>query len=141
MTEAEAAIAAGASYVVSPVFIPDILRCCQKAGVLYAPGALTPSEIFRAVDAGAKVVKVFPASAVTPNYIRDVLQPFRGLHPILMLTGGLDRAQIPAYLAVGIAIVGVGGAILARDELAAKQYDRIGERAREIRLVVESARS
>ena len=130
--DAGRAMEAGADFVVSPIFVPAILRLCVDAGVLYIPGAQTPSEIFAALDAGARAVKLFPASAVTPSVVRDVREPFRSLDPIFMITGGLDSGRIPAYIAAGVAIVGVGGAILAHDDLEAHQYARIGVRAEQV---------
>jgi len=127
--DAEDAIAAGADFIVSPVFIRDVLKLCDGTDVLYVPGAVTPSEIFAALDAGARAVKLFPASAMTSTVIRDTLEPFRNLHPVFMLTGGLDSAKIPAYLSAGVSIFGVGGAVLAQEDLVGKQYAHIGVRA------------
>ncbi len=131
-SSAEAALAAGADFIVSPVFIPSVLELCHEADVLGVPGAVTPNDIFQALNAGAKVIKLFPASLMPSTYIRDVLEPLRDLQPIFMLTGGLDDLQIPAYFAAGVTIVGIGGAILAKEDLAAGNYSQIGTRARHL---------
>lgn len=134
--DARLAMDAGASYIVSPVFLPPVVDACAAAGIPCAPGALTPSEIYRVLQSGAPMVKIFPAGSVTPAYIRDLMGPFGTRRPVFMLTGGLDAGQIPAYLAAGVSIIGVGGAILARDALAAGAYGEITERARAIRSVI-----
>jgi 2-dehydro-3-deoxyphosphogluconate aldolase/(4S)-4-hydroxy-2-oxoglutarate aldolase len=137
--QARAALEAGVDFVVSPILVPGVLRLCREAGVLCFPGALTPGEIFAVLDAGAAAVKLFPASAITPGYVRDVIEPLRELHPLFMLTGGLDAARIPAYFAAGVSIAGVGSTILAREDLAAKRYAAIGARAEEVRMAVKQA--
>lgn len=137
LSSAEAAIAAGADFVVSPVFIPAIVELCQAADVLAIPGAFTPNDMFQVLHAGTRAIKLFPASLMTPTYIHDVLEPLRLLQPVFMLTGGLDDSQIPAYLAAGVSIVGVGGAILSKQDLAAHAYEHIGMQARHILGVIQ----
>jgi len=139
VADAREAVSAGATFVVSPVYVSEVLACCEAAGVLCIPGAATPTETFRALAEGALAVKLFPASSITPAVVRDMREPFRLLRPIFMVTGGLDRARIPAYLAAGIAILGVGGAILDREALAAQTYRVITQRAREVLAAIQSA--
>ena len=139
-SEAKKAIAAGADFVVSPVFIPSVQRLCRESDVLYIPGASSPTDIFRILRSGAKAVKLFPASLITPAYVRDILEPFRVYQPVFMLTGGLDTARISAYLAAGVAMVGVGKAILDPEALAAKQYTLIGTHAQEILRVIRETK-
>jgi 2-dehydro-3-deoxyphosphogluconate aldolase/(4S)-4-hydroxy-2-oxoglutarate aldolase len=138
-SDAEAAIAAGASYIVSPVFIPAILDLCNQSDILYFPGAITPNEMFKTLDAGARGIKIFPSSMISPQYIYDVLEPLRTMHPIIMLTGSLKASQISAYLAAGVSIVGLGRAILNAEEITSRQYDRIGARARSVLMEIQGA--
>jgi 2-dehydro-3-deoxyphosphogluconate aldolase / (4S)-4-hydroxy-2-oxoglutarate aldolase len=140
LSDAKKAIAAGADFVVSPVYIPSILRFCRESNVLYIPGAASPTDIFRILKSGTKAVKLFPASLMTPSYIRDVLEPFRNYDPVFMLTGGLDTEQIASYIAAGVAMVGVGKAILNPSALMAGQYGTIGTRAQQILQVIRAAR-
>jgi 2-dehydro-3-deoxyphosphogluconate aldolase/(4S)-4-hydroxy-2-oxoglutarate aldolase len=140
LSDAKKAVAAGADFVVSPVYIPSILRFCRESNVLYIPGAASPTDIFRILKSGTRAVKLFPASLMTPSYIRDVLEPFRNYDPVFMLTGGLDTEQIASYIAAGVAMVGVGKAILNPSALMAGQYGTIGTRAQQILQVIRAAR-
>jgi 2-dehydro-3-deoxyphosphogluconate aldolase / (4S)-4-hydroxy-2-oxoglutarate aldolase len=139
-SEAKKAIAAGADFVVSPVYIPSVQRLCRESNVLYIPGAASPTDIFRILKSGTRAVKLFPASLMTPSYIRDVLEPFRNYDPVFMLTGGLDTEQIASYIAAGVAMVGVGKAILDSSALMTGQYGMIGARAQHILQVIRAAR-
>jgi 2-dehydro-3-deoxyphosphogluconate aldolase/(4S)-4-hydroxy-2-oxoglutarate aldolase len=137
-TDAKRAIAAGADFLVSPVYIPSILRLCRESNVLYIPGAASPTDIFRILKSGTKAVKLFPASLMTPSYIRDVLEPFRNYDPVFMLTGGLGIDQIALYIEAGVAMFGVGKAILDPAALMAGQYGTIGTRAQQILKVIRA---
>jgi 2-dehydro-3-deoxyphosphogluconate aldolase/(4S)-4-hydroxy-2-oxoglutarate aldolase len=139
-SEAKRAIAAGADFLVSPVYIPSILRLCRESNVLYIPGAASPTDIFRILKRGTKAVKLFPASLMTPSYIRDVLEPFRNYDPVFMLTGGLNTDQIASYMAAGVAMVGVGKAILDPAALMTGQYGMIGTRAEQILQVIRATK-
>ena len=140
LADAKNAIAAGADFIVSPVFVPSIQRLCRRSGILYIPGAASPTDIFRILRSGAKAVKLFPASLITPSYIRDVLEPFRSFDPVFMLTGGLDTGQIAVYLAAGVAIVGIGKAVLDPEALRTKQYSHIGIRAQQLLYVIRETK-
>jgi 2-dehydro-3-deoxyphosphogluconate aldolase/(4S)-4-hydroxy-2-oxoglutarate aldolase len=139
-SDARKAIAAGADFVVSPVYIPSILRLCRESNVLYIPGAASPTDIFRILKSGTKAVKLFPASLMTPSYIRDVLEPFRNYDPVFMLTGGLGTDQIASYIAAGVAMFGVGKAILDPAALMTGQYGMIGTRAEQILQVIRATK-
>ena len=139
-SDAKKAIAAGADFVVSPVYIPSVLRLCRESNVLYIPGAASPTDIFRILKSGTRAVKLFPASLMTPSYIRDVLEPFRNYDPVFMLTGGLDTDQIASYVAAGVAMVGVGKAILDPTALTARQYGRIGTRVQQILQIIRASK-
>lgn len=137
VADVEAALAAGARFVVSPVFVPAIMHLCQEANVLYFPGAITPDEIFKALESGAQAIKLFPSSLISPTYVRDILAPLHSYNPVFMLTGGLDHTKIPDYLEAGVSIIGVGGNILDADALTTRQYDRITARARLILTTIQ----
>jgi 2-dehydro-3-deoxyphosphogluconate aldolase/(4S)-4-hydroxy-2-oxoglutarate aldolase len=134
--DAKKAIAAGVDFVVSPVFVPSVQRLCRQSNVLYIPGAATPTDIFRILKSGATAVKLFPASLMTPAYIKDVLEPFRNYQPDFMLTGGLGSDQIPGYLTAGVSILGIGKSILDLEALRTRQYALIGTRAQEILRII-----
>jgi len=87
------AVEAGAQFVVSPAFDPEIVATTLKLGKISIPGAFTPGEILRATNAGADVVKVFPSTALGPGYFKDILAPLPKLR--LTPTGGVDLKNAP----------------------------------------------
>jgi 2-dehydro-3-deoxyphosphogluconate aldolase/(4S)-4-hydroxy-2-oxoglutarate aldolase len=113
------AVAAGARFVVSPVFIPAILEAAHAADCPCVPGAFTPTEILAAHNAGADVVKVFPSTALGPGYFRDILAPLPFLK--LMPTGGVDASNVAQWLKAGAVCVGAGSALVPKD--AARKGD------------------
>jgi 2-dehydro-3-deoxyphosphogluconate aldolase / (4S)-4-hydroxy-2-oxoglutarate aldolase len=108
--ELEAAAAAGAAFGVSPTFDPHVVTAAVELGVPFLPGAFTPTEIAAAWAAGATFVKLFPASALGPAFVRELRAPLP--HVGLVPTGGIDAASAEAFLAAGAAAVGVGGALV-----------------------------
>lgn len=113
------AIAAAADFAVAPVLDHDLIGAALERGVPFIPGALTPTEIASAWEAGATFVKLFPASAVGPALVRELRGPLPDVE--LIPTGGIDAANAQAFLAAGAAAVGVGSAIVRAtpDERAA----------------------
>ena len=105
----EAAIGAGADFGVSPVLDPELTRRAVGAGLPFVPAGMTPTEISAAWEAGATFVKLFPASAVGPAFVRELRGPLP--HIELLPTGGIDADSAAAYLAAGAAAVGIGSAI------------------------------
>jgi len=104
---AEACIAAGAQFVVSPAFDTETVMICNKHGIVIAPGALTPSEIVCAFHAGGDIIKVFPCDALGgASYLRSLRAPLP--HIPLMPTGGVTLETLPGFLAAGAVAVGVG---------------------------------
>jgi 2-dehydro-3-deoxyphosphogluconate aldolase/(4S)-4-hydroxy-2-oxoglutarate aldolase len=101
-----AAAAAGAGFLVSPHTDPAIIEWAVRHGVPVLPGAATPTEALTAWRAGATAVKVFPASALGPAFVREVRGPFREIP--LVATGGITPDTGPAFIAAGAAAVGVG---------------------------------
>jgi 2-dehydro-3-deoxyphosphogluconate aldolase / (4S)-4-hydroxy-2-oxoglutarate aldolase len=109
--DAEAALTAGAAYLVAPDFQPDMVAFAVARGLPVVPGALTPTEVAAAWAAGATAVKVFPVSAVGgPGYLRAVKAPLPEVP--LVPTGGIGIDDIGAYLAAGAAAVGIGSPLL-----------------------------
>jgi 2-dehydro-3-deoxyphosphogluconate aldolase / (4S)-4-hydroxy-2-oxoglutarate aldolase len=104
--QAEACIEAGAAFLVSPAVTPDVMATARIAGVAVYPGAMTPTEILSAHRSGASAVKLFPASAMSPRYLKDIRGPFPGI-PVIP-TGGIAVEDIPSWLAAGSAAVGLG---------------------------------
>lgn len=122
------AILAGADFIVSPVFEPDVLETAQRLGTLYVPGALTPTEIFHAWRAGAGLIKVFPVSSVGgPAYIRALKGPFPQLE--LVVTGGVSRENASDFIAAGVTAVGVGEQLFTREALMKDDRQTIANNA------------
>jgi len=116
--DAGAAAEAGAAFLVSPHLCGELIAFAASRGVLYLPGVLTPTEVVLALRLGAHAVKLFPAaSSGGPAYLRDLLGPFPGL-PV-MVTGGVQPPQVPAYLAAGALAAGLGSPLFPGDALAA----------------------
>jgi 2-dehydro-3-deoxyphosphogluconate aldolase/(4S)-4-hydroxy-2-oxoglutarate aldolase len=128
--DAESAVAvieAGADFVVSPVADPGMIRECRRCGVLVAPGAFTPAEIWRAWGEGADMVKVFPATSLGPSYLKDLRGPFPDLR--LMPTGGVTPANARSFLDAGACCVGLGTALLDKALIAQGRWEELTARA------------
>lgn len=110
----EAARRAGADFAVAPLLDPTLVAASVAGGLPFVPGAFTPTEISAAWDAGATFVKLFPASAVGPAFVRELRGPLPGIG--LIPTGGVDGANAGAFLEAGAVAVGIGGAIVRADE-------------------------
>jgi 2-dehydro-3-deoxyphosphogluconate aldolase/(4S)-4-hydroxy-2-oxoglutarate aldolase len=131
---------AGAAFVVSPGLDPDTVIEAHARGVPAMPGALTPTEVIAAWNLGADVVKIFPAFAVGgAKYLRALRGPLPEVK--LMPTGGVTAANAAEYLAAGAIALGVGSELVDVVALAEGRDATITERARELRAVVQAARS
>ncbi len=125
---AAASIDAGAQFVVTPVVRPAVISACRSRGVSVLCGALTPTEALAAHEAGADMIKIFPARAVGPQYLRDILAPLPMLR--LVPTGGIRPENTQAYLHAGAIAVGVGGNLVTPQAVARGDWDQITARAR-----------
>lgn len=113
-------IDAGATFVVSPVFRTPVIDACHARGVAAMPGCFTPTEILEAWDAGADVVKVFPATALGPAFFKDVRGPLPQVK--LMPTGGVTVENAGDWIRAGAVAVGVGTALLDAKAIAANAW-------------------
>ena len=120
--------AAGAKFVVTPVLNTQVIEACQRQHTPIVCGALTPSEIQTAHEAGAELIKVFPARQFGPQYLRDVLAPLP--HARLVPTGGIDLQNAPAYLEAGAVAVGMGGNLVSAHAVATRDWAHITHQAR-----------
>ena len=136
---ARSCMLAGAKFFVSPsVSVPTIERC-NRYSMVAIPGALTPTEVVRAWEAGADLVKIFPAeNAGGPSYIKALKAP---LPQVLMVpTGGVRIENAAEFFQAGASAVAVGADIVGKKELATGDYDGIAEKARRFLEVVREAR-
>ena len=134
---AEQAIEAGARYVVSPVFKREVVRACHANDAAAMPGCFTPTEVLTATEAGADVVKVFPAGCLGPGFIKGLLAPLPYLK--LMPTGGVSLDNATAWLRAGAVAVGAGTSLVEPDAIAAGDWKRLTQNARLLRAAVDAA--
>ncbi|WP_089878664.1 bifunctional 4-hydroxy-2-oxoglutarate aldolase/2-dehydro-3-deoxy-phosphogluconate aldolase [Halogeometricum limi] len=135
---ARASIMNGAEFVVGPNFDPGVVETCNRYGTIVAPGILTPTEAVNAYEAGADMVKVFPASVMGPKHLSSIKGPLPQIP--LMPTGGIDIDNVADYVEAGAAVVGAGSAIMDGDAIEAGDFESITETAREFTQVIDDAR-
>lgn len=135
---ARLAILSGARFVVSPTFRRGLVEMCHRYDVVAMPGAYTPTEIQVAEEAGADLIKLFPASGLGPGYLRDLRGPLPHLR--LVPTGGVTADNVGAFLQAGAIAVGVGGALVERDAVVRGDYARLTEQARRLTTAVRAVR-
>ena len=128
---------AGGHYLVTPATQPEIIRMGKALGLGLFPGALTPTEILTAYNAGADAIKVFPASVLGPAYIKAVRAPLS--HIPLMAVGGVDEKNAAAFMQAGCVGLGIGGRLVNRAWIEAGEWDKITALAKEIRKAVNEA--
>lgn len=138
--DAKRSVDAGAEFVVCPGFDPAIVAAVRELDRAVMPGALTPTEVLAAWNAGAHVVKVFPCSAMGgAPYLQALRGPFP--HIKLMPTGGVDASTAAAYVKAGACALGVGGKLVDQTALDAGRDQLLTERAKELLQAVAEARA
>jgi 2-dehydro-3-deoxyphosphogluconate aldolase / (4S)-4-hydroxy-2-oxoglutarate aldolase len=137
---AQQSIAAGARFITSPGFIPEVVAIAKKANVVVFPGALTPTEIIAAWKAGSDFVKIFPtATAGGTHFVRALKVPLPQVP--LIVTGGVNQLTAFDYILAGASAIGVGGELLPKEALLKKQAERIRELSRRFLIMVKEART
>ena len=126
---AQSAIEAGAEFLVTPAFLPDVIMVGRESGISVVSGAFTPTEILGASRAGADLVKVFPAGGVGPAYIKDVLGPLPTIP--LVPTGGVNLGNCAAFLAAGAYTVAIGGSLVDKELVRTHDWYALTELARQ----------
>lgn len=129
---------AGAQFVVSPVFRREVIDACRARDVAALPGCFTPTEILDAWDAGADIVKVFPATALGPSYLKDIRAPLPQVK--LMPTGGVTVENAGDWIRAGAVAVGVGTSLLDSEAIAAGNFAVLREKAERMVANVREAR-
>ena len=120
-------VAAGAKFVVSPVFRPDVVAVTKAAGAVAIPGCFTPTEILTAWEAGADIVKVVPATSLGPKYFKDIAGPFPDIR--LMPTGGVTVDNVGEWVKAGAVAVGIGSDLLDKRAIDEGRYEVLTEKA------------
>ncbi|MGG1554064.1 bifunctional 4-hydroxy-2-oxoglutarate aldolase/2-dehydro-3-deoxy-phosphogluconate aldolase [Paenibacillus ferrarius] len=125
--EAKHAIQAGAQFLISPHVDEGIIDVALAHSILPLPGALTPTEIVRAMDAGAPYIKLFPCSAVGVGYVKELLGPFHTCK--LIAVGGINENNAAGYISAGAVGVGVGSSLVSVDDIQHEKFEAITSRA------------
>ena len=136
---AKDAINAGAKYVVSPIFKKEIIDAAHESDIPAMPGAFTPTEIQNAYEAGADIVKVFPADCVGMAFFKGVLAPMP--HLKLMPTGGVTLTNGGDWLRAGACAVGVGSALLDKSAIKNEEYSKLTENAKILKASIDKAKA
>jgi len=135
-TELNEALDAGASFIVLPNLEEEVVSVCAGKAIPVFPGALTPSEVFKAWKAGATMVKVFPAGIFGPRYIKELKGPFDDIR--LMAVGGVTPENTSEYFSSGSDAVAFGGSVFRKEWLLEGDFEYIGKL---VKRYVEAVRS
>lgn len=138
--DAEDCIEAGAQFIISPALNLETIKVCNEKGIAIMPGALTPTEILTAWNAGADVVKVFPAGALGgANYIKSLKAPLP--HVEIIPTGGVSLATGADFIRAGAIALGVGADLVDLESLRGGNSQVLTEKARQYLELVKKARA
>ncbi len=136
---ARAALLAGAQFIVTPTLNLDVIQLAHRYSAVVVPGAMTPTEILTAWNAGADMVKVFPAAQVGgPEYLKALKGPLPQV--LLVPTGGVNLQNAGAFIKAGASAIGVGGELVDKKAVKEKKFHVITENAREYLKAVREAR-
>jgi len=136
---ARTALLAGAEFVVAPTVNLEVIRLCRRYDKAVMPGALTPTEVLAAWEAGADVVKVFPSDFTGPKYLKALHGPLPQVR--LMPTGGVNLQTAADFLRAGACALGIGGSLVESKAVAAGDMARIESLARQYVEIVKNTRS
>jgi 2-dehydro-3-deoxyphosphogluconate aldolase / (4S)-4-hydroxy-2-oxoglutarate aldolase len=129
---AKAFIDAGADYLISPGLVEDAIKVADANNMLWVPGCMTPSEIIKAEQLGAKFVKLFPGNILGPGFMSAIKELFPNL--LFMPTGGveLDKANIAGWFKAGVCAVGMGSKLITKSLLENKDYETITSATKDV---------
>jgi 2-dehydro-3-deoxyphosphogluconate aldolase / (4S)-4-hydroxy-2-oxoglutarate aldolase len=136
---ARTAILAGAEFIVSPVVNREVIQLCRRYDKLVLPGAMTPTEILSAWEAGGDIIKVFPSDMLGPSYLKAVRAPLPQIK--LLPTGGVNLQTAASFLEAGACALGLGGSLVDPKALACGDLVRIESLARQFVQIVRETRA
>ncbi|MBS4216944.1 bifunctional 4-hydroxy-2-oxoglutarate aldolase/2-dehydro-3-deoxy-phosphogluconate aldolase [Bacillus sp. FJAT-49711] len=125
---ASSAIDAGAQYIVTPNLDEEVVELACREGIEIFPGVMTPTEIMKAIKAGAKAVKLFPMGELGLNYLKEIKAPLSDVK--MIATGGVDVGNIQDYLKNGVIAVGIGSNIINKDMIEKKNFKGLTDLAK-----------
>src|SRR5215469_14708968 len=135
---ARATLLAGAEYIVAPTVNLEVIRLCRRYDKAVMPGAFSPTEVVTAWEAGADIVKVFPADVGGPAYLKAIRGPLPQIR--LMPTGGVDLTTAESFLKAGACCLRVGGALVDPKAIAAGEFGRLRDLADQYTAIVRRFR-
>lgn len=133
-----AALLAGAEYIVTPTVNPKVIEMCRRYDKVVMPGAFTPTEVLTAWEAGADVVKLFPAEIGGPGHLKALKGPFPQIR--ILPTGGVNLETIGDFVKAGACAVGLGSSLVEKSALEQKNFARITELAKKYVAAIQAAR-
>jgi len=138
MQHASDYMSAGADFLVSPGFVPDVAAYCVSNDIFYAPGCMTPSEIIAAENAGIKFIKLFPGNMLGPEFLTTIKDIFPKL--LFMPTGGVDttKENIEGWFKAGVCAVGMGSKLISKKLMEAKDYATIESETKKVLELIQS---
>lgn len=133
-------LAAGADFLVSPGFVPDVAAHCVANDIFYAPGCMTPSEIIAAENAGIKFIKLFPGDMLGPKFLSTIKDIFPKL--LFMPTGGVDttKESVESWYKAGVCAVGMGSKLISKPLMEAKDYATIEAETKKVLELIASVK-
>lgn len=135
--DAQEAVRAGASFLVTPNTDEDVIRYAAKEGIPIFPGAMTPTEIVRAWKAGATAIKIFPSSGLGLPYLKELMAPLNRIPMIAV--GGIREDNVREYLNIGCYAVGVGGSLISLKEIDNGNYNALRDKAVRLTRQIQAA--
>ena len=135
---AQLAISKGADFILSPNFNPDVVKTALRYGKVVVPGVMTPTEMLAAMECGADMVKIFPASVLGIQFIKDVKGPFP--HIPIIPTGGINLDNVGAFIEAGVEAVGAGGSLVNKAALEKSDFAQIKATAKQFVDKINQAR-
>ncbi len=140
LAQSKAYQAAGADFLVSPGFVPEVAADAVKNDIFYAPGCMTPTEIIAAENAGIRFIKLFPGNMLGPEFMSTIKEIFPGL--LFMPTGGVDttKENIEAWFKSGVCAVGMGSKLISKKLMEAKDYATIEKDTKAVLETIQAVR-
>lgn len=138
--EAQDFIDAGADFIVCPIVTPEVAEVVNKAGLLWIPGCMTPTEISIAQKHGAALIKIFPANILGQEFISSIKDLFAG--QLFMPTGGVDlsKENISSWFKAGVCAVGMGSKLISKDVMAGDNYDVLEQQTKDVLAVIQAVK-
>jgi len=134
----KSALSSGATFIVTPILVKDVLEYCLKNKVPVFPGGLTPKEIYEAWDRGATMVKVFPAQVFGPKYFKEIKGPFGDIE--LLACSGVSPDNLANYFENGASAVSFGASVFRKEWLENRDFKSISCRIKEYLIALKNCK-